>query len=281
MLKRHVTRLAWLGFLSLLASSVLGDTRAASAPGITETIDLYNTLAEVPLQKPSRDALHRLRTGAVVRMVSDLSLSSGSGRAKQPVKHRIVAFCVIEEPRPLVWLAVRDRHFHDARRLTAFLLTKDRGGRKLQYQHLKLPWPIRDRHWVVESRPGVELEEATKGLIWELSWKLVDDGEQKARALLESGRVPGLDARTARRAVYLPENSGAWTLFALDDRRTLLAYQLNLIAGGRIAETWGRSFSWREVPKLLRGVARNSARAEAHYNQEHERIVGGDGLLIQ
>jgi len=58
---------------------------------------------------------------------------------------RVVGYRLIQRPRVLIWISALNTSNEQVQRLTEYQLEDDGGTGSLWYQHMRLPWPIRDR----------------------------------------------------------------------------------------------------------------------------------------
>lgn len=249
--------------------------RTSLVPSISQVIELYNDLSESPLPIPRPEQFDELLQGEVVTLTDHLSLPD-----KGDVQYRVVAYLLLDLPRDWAWVCSLDSHLLRPGRVKQVRLREDGQGTAVSYGFLSLPWPVRDRHWVVRQEQGIGVAKATEGKIWERSWRLVDDGEDQAYELVAKGLIEGLSLKAVKKAIYLSMNTGAWTFFTLGERRTLMAYQMTTAPGGRIPERLAVKSGTRRVRRLLRTVAGNAGKMAEHYDADHRVLFGGDGQPI-
>ncbi len=159
----------------------------------------------------------------------------------------VLAMKIVEAPRLLVWLAlVPDSQELDGK-FTRAVLAQGLDGSKVRYQHINLPWPIKDRHWVIQVENNVDIAEASDGRIWERQWRLHSRGRQLIDSAFTDGTIVGVTQRSLDRSVYLPTNRGSWTLFDLGQNRTLVAAFVDVRLGGLIPDRLVRGYTKREL----------------------------------
>jgi hypothetical protein len=159
----------------------------------------------------------------------------------------VLAMKIVEAPRLLVWLAlVPDSQELDGK-FTRAVLAQGLDGSKVRYQHINLPWPIKDRHWVIQVENNVDIAEASDGRIWERQWRLHSQGRQVIDSAFTDGTIVGITQRSLDRSVYLPTNRGTWTLFDLGQNRTLVAAFVDVTLGGLIPDRLVRGYTKREL----------------------------------
>ena len=244
-------------------------------PLLTTCLEVYNEFDDDPLPYLTGEQAERLVDGEVVRIRRKPEGEGGEGRPE-----RVTGYIVIRQPRPKVWLAALDPDFQANDMLTEVRLWQDDEGNSRWYQHLSLPWPITDRHWVIDLGKRIDLTEATEGLIWEQAWRLSEDGPRIARETVASGRAGELTLEEIEDAIYLPANDGAWIMFSVSEDITFLAYRVTAVLGGSIPDSWITTFAMAQLEGLLRGVARHAEHAWTDYDPTSHPIHGGDGVVI-
>ncbi len=188
----------------------------------------------------------------------------------------IVGLHVVDAPRLLVWLAVLGGTGEHHPRMTRAILSRHDAGSYVRYQHLDVPWPVRDRHWVIYSQKNLNLANATGGAIWEHHWNLHENG----RELLSDNELvhPQL-RRNLQDSVYLPANRGAWILFDLGSNRTLVVAFADFELGGFVPSGLARTFTRSQLGRSLKDIESLTARVYHRYTGD-PRIHDGHGLPI-
>jgi len=273
-------RAAFFAMLALVGGTWIGavPTAAAERPYdprdlVTAAVEVYNERADDPLPFLTGDQVDRLVEGDVIRIRRrDPRIEDGP--------ERVTGYVLVEHPRLDAWLAALDPEFPDNPMLTQARLDRE-PGRSVWYQHLSLPWPITDRHWVIEVVQDVELAAGTESFVWAHRWDLIDDGPALARRAVAAGRAGDLTAEDIEGAIYLPANEGAWILFSLDHDLTLLAYRVRTVVGGGIPDSWITTFAMAQLEGLLRQVEERAATAREDYDADRTPIHDGHGELIR
>lgn len=186
---------------------------------------------------------------------------------------------LVDAPRLLVWLTMLGGGGRSDGRLTSVRLSSMTAGSYTRYQHVNLPWPIRDRHWVIYCDKNLELAQASGGAIWEHRWSLHESGEQLLRTAFEDSRIPGLDIRTLDNSIYLPANRGTWAVFDLGENKTLILAYYDSDLGGRLPAALVRSFTKRQLRKYLEASGSLAGHILDHYDGTSP-IHDGFGLPI-
>lgn len=245
-------------------------------PLVTASLEVYNELAEDPLPFLTSQQVDALLAGEVVRNRRRRT----PGEDAESTPERVTGYIVIHQPRTHVWLASLDPAFQASPMLTEARLEMDDVGGSRWYQHVDLPWPLTDRHWVIDLGKRIDLTASTQGLIWEQHWRLAPDGPAIAERTVADGRAPGLTPESIRDAIYLPANEGAWILFAITEDVTFLVYRVATVVGGGIPDSWIATFAMAQLEGLLRKVATHSEEAWKFYDPERTPMFGGDGRII-
>lgn len=279
-LRNHSTRGSRTALAVCTALLMLGVALGARAQDydpadlVPTALEVYNERADDPLPFLTTDQVRDLVKGDVVRV-----------RRKDPREgddgpERVTGFMLLRKPRLATWLAALHPDFPRNSMLTEVRLMQDDAGHSMWYQHLSLPWPITDRHWVVALQKDLDMARATEGFVWVHEWDLVPRGEEIARETVAAGRAEGLTPASVAKAIYLPSNRGAWVLFALDEDLTLLAYRVTTVVGGGIPDSWITTFAMAQLEGLLREVDDLAATALEDYDPERTPIYDGLGALI-
>jgi hypothetical protein len=253
--------------------------RPRVAEEIRHAMARHDSASAFPLPELEEEQLGRLFDGEVVRMREKWVLSN-EGEDEERTRNRVLAFRLVGAPRRDAWLAALDPHALLNDRVTEIRLGESPEGGATWYQFMDLPWPIRNRHWVIRIATALDVCAGTGGQCWEQTWHLVPGGEAVARSLAAKGRAGPLDGGAVRGARYLEENDGAWAIFAIGDDLTLVAYNLTIVMGGWIPEGMAARFAQRALEDLLDRVAAHAARIPTHYVAGHAPIPAGDGTPI-
>ncbi len=274
----NLQRLATIAMLlAALIQSPVAYAAHTEVAELTSAIGDYNETAEVALPLPTPEELERLAAGEIVIVQERNSMRDSNGNEQDRI--RTVGYRVFERPRLLVWLAALDPVTQHSEKLTEHLIGIDNNGGARWYQYLRLPWPIRNRHWVIRSSKNRALNAATGGSVWEHAWRLDENGRDTAQRLLATTSVAGLDTRKAGKAIYMPINRGGWTMFALSEQRVLVATHAAAILGGWVPERLAARFVTRELNGLLNGLEAKSDTIHARYDGKHP-VFSGEGRLI-
>lgn len=238
------------------------DGNAADALPVAEALARYEDIEARRLPSLSGNDLAMLEAGDVVVVTDEPS----RGRATEDIDTiGVVGLQVIDVPRMLVWLSVLGHTGDPPERLTRATLAEPSNGSRIRYQHIDLPWPLRDRHWVIRSEKNIKLAERTDGLIWEHRWSLAEDGIAMLARAREDGRLVNPSSRALERSIYLSANDGAWTVFALSDSRTLVVLRMAVGLGGYFPAQLVRAFAQHHTRKGLQALDQLSSNVQDSY----------------
>jgi len=272
--------------LRVIAFVLFGAVHAAGAAGDRgDVAELEAALARYPgggdIVLPALDTkeLEALLNGEpVVRIETG---RSGGGDDDEPVGDMgVVGFRVVDAPRLLVWLTVMGVASEPDVRLTRATLSRADAGAYTRYQHVNLPWPIRDRHWVVYCEKNLDVALASRDSFWEHRWRLVEDGLTLIDAAHQQGAITGLSADELDKSIYLPANRGAWALTELDPGRTLVIAFFDGELGGFFPDALVRQFTKLHLREGLNLVSELSFTTWQEYSDD-EPVHDGYGRAVR
>lgn len=271
---------AVLGLIFLVLHGIAAADSRESRPGIGETIpellQQYSRQSSLPIPELLPHEIEALVAGeSIVNAVGD----SPGQQGDKVEAMGLLGFQVVDAPRLLAWLTLLGGGGRSDDRLTSVLLAQMPSGSYVRYQHVNLPWPIRDRHWAILCEKNVELANASDGVIWEHRWALHETGKQLVQTAHEEGRIPGLQQRALDASVYLPANRGTWVLFDLGQNKTLILAFYDSDLGGYLPRKLVRSFTKRQLRKYLEATGKLAGNVQAYYD-EQTPIHDGFGLPI-
>lgn len=173
-----------------------------------------------------------------------------------------------------VWVGVLDDVHDDlVSGLTETWLPGTTADRKILYQHLDLPMPVSDRHWVIIIENTRALHAASNGGVWERTWDLDPRGDA---ALAE---VPAGLVKDPASAIVTPVNDGGWYLVPAEGG-VLVVYQVRTVIGGNIPDELVVQYAMSTLDELITHVGELAARAPTHYRAGHYAITRPDGSAI-
>ncbi len=290
--RRHAVLLTGLtAALVLAANTVVAEVpRAAVERGLNE----YREHGQFELPAIPDGDIDRLAAGEP--MVWQLRDLPDSGEA-ETASMGIVGARVIDAPRLLVWLSalggnsdyravrkVDDKAAGRAKkpsksRVVHSMLSMDDDGSYRRYQHVNLPWPVRDRHWVIYCEKNVAVADYTDDRVWEHTWVLEADGLELVAAAHEEAPIDGLTEKMLDRSIYLPSNEGSWIMIDLGDERTLLLAYMDVELGGTFPAGLVRRFTGKQLKSGLDMFGGLAERVAGEYD-EVPPIHDGNGAFI-
>ena len=170
-----------------------------------------------------------------------------------------------DSPIDALWLSILDdTHFKLVKGLFEEQLPGTAKGRKFLYQHVDMPWPIRNRQWVLDIDNNAALYKATSGKVWERTWTLADS------ALAKSPRED---------AIWVSLNEGGWQIYSWPDG-VLLIYHVRASMDGWISDDLVTRYALSTLKDMLQEIDTRAGTMAAHYNAAHPRLVRPDGSQI-
>ena len=270
----------------LMAWLAVGEARGAEPRGaesprpdravLAEALARFDAHAFLPLPELDTAELGALASGELIRLREPPTAVG--------MPQRVVGLRWLALPRPVVWLACQDPHFSAVDELTEFRLDDarqgkgpDGGERAIWYGLIDLPWPFKNRQWVIEVWDNQSLVRATEGQGWEHIWRLDPSHLPMALAAIERGEIPGITPQRAERAIVTPVNHGAWLAIEVAGG-TLLGWHATSSIGGSVSDRLVVSRAFHSLERLFWGVERRARRkVTRHYWDDHPPLRGGDG----
>jgi hypothetical protein len=247
---------------------------ALAAPSLTDA-DVVSALTEfqrhahftVPMPGPRRRG--QLIDGQIIK----LRLPSEDGA---PVG--AMALLISDLSKEELWLGTCDDEggADTPEELTVHHLTPVGDEMFRWYGYVRLPSPIADRHWLIQTSVDTARAAATGGRMWSRYWEMEPGGEATARAEVASGRVRGVTADLFDKAVWTPHNTGTWLFVDLPDGRSMLGYQATASMGGNFPDGLVNRYVYWGLESVMKDVLKKAGRARGHYVKGHPPIDGGD-----
>ena len=167
--------------------------------------------------------------------------------------------------RDALWVAIQDdKDFTLVESLTEIQLEDTAWGHKRLYQHLDLPWPVDDRHWVLEIKNNIVMSKTTEDRIWERVWDLTVESD------IPKGRPE---------AIWSPVNDGGWLLLDACGG-TLVVYHARSVIGGNIPPEAVTRWALATLDSLLRRTVDRAEGIHTHYTKGHPPIIRPDGSAV-
>jgi hypothetical protein len=242
----------------MAAQSALVDDGVAEIPRL---LAQYSVQGDVRLPSLSPTELDTLATGnPVLTLYRDPTAEPGDKVRAM----RVVGWQLVEAPRLLVWLSLLMGRDDSSARLQHVVLSRRPAGGYVSYHHIDLPWPAKDRHWLLLCEKNVRLASESDDDIWEHRWSLLPRDDSQLEAAYDSGDVPGLTRKAFDDSVYLVANQGAWIVFDLGAEGTLVAASMDIDLGGRFPDALVQSFAKHQMREFFESLAAlRGARYEA------------------
>jgi len=173
-----------------------------------------------------------------------------------------------------VWVAILDdAHNGLSERITEHQLSGSSPGKKRLYQHLSLPYPLADRHWVLNILTDIPLYKASNGAIWRRAWDLDPLGE----AVFES--LNATDKALIQKGVWTPKNQGEWLILPVEES-SLVIYRGLFDIGGRVPESISQAVGSQSALDLFNELEVLAEKVPTHYTAQHAPILAPTGQNI-
>ena len=163
----------------------------------------------------------------------------------------VVGWQIVKAPRLLVWLSLLGSREDSSARRQHVVLTRRPAGAYVSYHHIDLPWPFKDRHWLLLCEKNLSLANESHDDIWEHRWSLLPLDDSQLEAAYDTRAVPGLTRKAFDDSVYLTANQGAWIVFDLGAEGTLVAASMDIDLGGRVPDTLVQSFAKHQMREFF------------------------------
>jgi hypothetical protein len=242
---------------------------ALAAPGsVPEAIAECNAVFRWNLPSLSPDQLAKLDDHKVVKVRE---------RSDDPeMPQRVVGFLKSDVPRDHLWLAALLPDFGS---LDEFYDVRMNPGvyPPRWYEMLTLPWPLKPRHWAIETGETVAAPGKSGDRCWEHYWDLIPFSAEELQSM---GREYEADPDKLGQAIVPPVNHGAWIAIALPDGGTLLAYHVTAVIGGNVPDKLVTSYAMSTLRKVLFDVEKRATEAVSIYSPARassKPLMGGDG----
>lgn len=236
------------------------------------TAPLYTALSEIQERYGPEAAgyLPALDDRELGRLASGKTVVRNSARVTADGENvdamSIYGWGIIHQPRLLVWLATFDGAGSERpKRYTSVVLDRQGLGSYVRYQHVDLPWPFADRHWVIQLQKDLDAARVSDGQLWLHHWSLAADGRQLMEDAFERGLIERLSRQTLDESVYLPANRGAWILIEVSPDTTLVFAHFAADLGGHFPRALVRSFTARRVRAGMQLIDDLSRQVAANY----------------
>ena len=242
----------WPGLL-LISMALAGPDPAALKADLDKWEVLLDAHGKYPM-KWTQAEIDQLAAGQVVKR-----------RHKQESADRVMG--AVWTPVPLVelWAAVQDEwHWGHVDGLIEEKLPGTTFQKKILYQRLQVPWPFKDRQWVILVQNTLPLWEASEHQVIERTWDV--SSARGAENETEDGVWVGL-------------NNGGW-FAASAGGGSVIAYHVRAVVGGSIPDDAASTWTMMTLGGMMRGLVESSEASKAHYVGDHPKIRWPDGEEI-
>jgi len=255
--------------MRILLLLLLLPTAALAAPAtVSEALVECSAVYRWGLPTLDAEQLEKLDAGKVVR------IREIPDDPEQP--QRVVGLVRSPVPRVHLWLAALLPEFDTLEEFVDVRLNPGVYPARW-YELLTLPWPLRPRHWIIDTGDTTTAAAATADRCWEHYWDLVPMTQEQLRVV---GLQAGIDADKLDKSVIPPVNHGAWVAITLPGGDTLFGYHVTAIVGGRIPEDLVTGYAMATLRKMVKDVEKRAPQAAQLYGvqrAEFEPLPGGDG----
>ena len=246
----------------------------AQSADIVAAFQRFNPHAKYSVPAPTAKEQATLKSGKVVTRI-DRPI------AGDPAAQRALGMMISKSTVEELWVACQDTHFTQ-QESTKELRVSITGDRAVWYGLLDLPWPLSDRHWLLNVWNNHTLAAATNNRAWEHPWELIPNGPAKVRPHLVAGRAPHIPMDEFEDAIYTPMNQGAWVILELEavnsQPRSLLLYHAMTKIGGSLPQGVVTDLVISGYEEMLSTIVRRAeTNIHQHYNESHPPMLGGDG----
>lgn len=145
------------------------------------------------------------------------------------------------------------------------------------YGYVRVPPPLTDRHWLIQTSVNRKMHDATGGRMWARHWDMEPGGQDTARAEVAGGKVPRVTPEMFDKAVWVPFNKGTWMFIDLPDGRAMVGYQATASMGGSVPDGLVNRMVYLGLGRVMKDVVEKASKARGHYVGGHPPINGGDG----
>ena len=258
--------------IALLVTTIFA---APDSAAIKETIKTYNQHSQFKIPQLSGVQRKKLLQGDVIKIVDKGKDSEGNIKAG-----KAMAYYISSLPKPQLWLAFQDSHFQVQENTIEYRFKSDGIDKMTWYGFLDLPWPMSDRHWVVDVWTNHSLAKKTNNKMWEHPWILKNNGVAEFQSYIDAGTLKKVTPKMYSEAIYLPACEGLWAMMDIGDD-TLIVYSATATVGGSIPEGLMMKLLMSSLTSFIKdGETRAKNKVPKHYQGNHPTMYGGDGRAI-
>lgn len=239
---------------------------------LQQQLEIYRRQARFFVPPLEGSQLQELAAGELVRL---------RYRPDPEGPHQAIGLQWVDLPRRDLWIASQDAHFGGIDQTLEYRLSSQGEQPTLWFGFVDLPWPLKNRRWVVEVWDNLDLAASPDLDAWEHGWQLAPDAWTRAEELIRRGEIAGMTEERSSKALWTPVNRGAWLMIALPDGGTLLGFHATFEIGGSVPDRLVVANTLQGLEELFVGVVeRARVLVRRHYSDVHQIILGGDGKPI-
>lgn len=240
---------------------------------LADQLRLYRQQARLSLPRLQASHLQDLAAGELVRL-RHLPPEPSS-------PHQAVGLQWVDLPRNDLWIAAQDSHFSGLDETLEYRLSEAGEEPTLWFGFVDLPWPLKNRRWVVEVWDNFELAASPEIDAWEHGWQLAPKAWPRAEEAIRQGLVEGMTAERSAKALWTPVNRGAWMMINMPEGGTLIGFHATFEIGGSVPDRLVVANTLHGLERLFaKVIERARSQVKSHYTEDHPAILGGDGNPI-
>lgn len=192
-----------------------------------------------------------------------------------PAGERLLLISGLVQASPAaVWVAILDdAHNGLSERITEHQLSGSVPGKKRLYQHLSLPYPLADRHWVLNILTDIPLYKASQKAIWRRAWDLDPLGEAVFASMNPE------DKALIQKGVWTPKNKGEWLILPVGEA-SFVIYRGLFDIGGRVPSSLSQAVGSQSALDLFNELQALAEKVPQHYTSNHAPILAPTGRPI-
>lgn len=251
--------------IALIASLT---AQAATSAQLKSALDTFNQEAHFPLPTLEGGQLADLSEGRLIKFRQYTSPEA---------PQRAVGMQVVPMSRDRLWAAARDEST-EYEGIVFWRVPDAPASRERWYEHIDVPRPFSDRHFVIDVWDNHALAKNTEGLAWEHPWEIASAGLDKAEQAVSSGAVKGVTPGMFHRSVEVEINNGAWVALSLGPEETLFVFHAQSVVGGAIPDRLLTDFAMMKMGKVFRDVIARATVVDTWFKPGE--LEGGDGVLL-
>jgi hypothetical protein len=151
----------------------------------------------------------------------------------------------------------------------------------LTYIFLEAPFPMKNRHQVIDCFANQKLYDASKKRIGEHYFKINEHQSEHIKQALESGVIK-LSKDKVMRADEIKKNNGQWILIAIDTSSTLvIVYSVNN-PGGSIPKFLVNAVAPGKLEDAVNAMIQYARdEFDKHFTKDHEELLGPTRLYTK